>query len=626
MRRFAALLAVLVLGAPDVSSASGPDWRWRQILAVPRIGARLTAITVDEKDPQRIFVGTQEGTILRSTDGGVTWRELELRPFVTADRSLGLSSPGLPRLGDDPPEEFSVIVDAFDQEVGDRIGISSVADPFPVRPPWFFAGFLVTDRYTGINVLGAVTRSRARELKPVMRISICHGGPFPILVATSRDVYGSYDDGLTYVRLFANPGPVRIDHVLCAPGSPKDVAVATGIGLFRSNDGGLTFDQDLTAWPGQRATAVAFGPAEKGDGGRLYSASGSELFGGDLDDPNGLSYIYPNDASTAPWLPIWWMATTPDGEVWLATDDGVRMSPDKGKTWTTVSRTLFGRQSAWQVEVGENEVGQKRVAVMVNVQPTSLRGKYVSGLQDSVVLASDDRGETWFPFFHGLSRRTYRQLAALPSKEGRPGGWWIVTSGGVWTTYPAHVHDVIDEKAASWARTRLKTNPSLYTVLQEMLDHLELSNEEIVALMNAHRGAALIPRIDMRFEYDDNGFARIENRNFNTGPVSLRGLRHDIDELYTKPQVYFLVQATWWLGSLLSIDELKSPTRNRLHELRRQIQFATEDAWHERTTLLMQLSEGLRDPVQVGTTKARIEALEAMMSIWLGRDFMEDPK
>lgn len=617
MRSTAISLVTLVAMAPGFASAEPPEWKWRQILSVPRIGARLTAIAVDERDPQRIFIGTEEGTVLRSTDGGVTWRELELRPFVTADRSLGLRAPGLPQLGATTPEDFKIFVDAPDQEVGDRIGISSVADAFPVRPEFFYAGFVVEDAPFSVNVLGAVTRSRSKELKPVMRIAICPGAPFPILVATKRDLYGSYDDGLTYVRLFANAGPVDIDHVICAPGRPNDVAVATGIGLFRSSDGGLTFDQDLTAWPGQHATGLAYGPAVDGEGIRLYSASGSELFAGDVDDPEGLVPIYPNDASTAPWLPIWWMATTKDGEVWLATDDGVRMSPDKGKSFTTVARTLFSRQSVWQVEVGQNERGDKRVAVIINVQPRS-------ALQNSVIYSSDDGGETWHGFFTGLSRRTFRQMAAVDGRDGEPGGWWVVTSGGVWTTYPAERHLSIDGEAAAWADHRLKRTPGLYATLQEMLHNLDLSNEAIVDLQEAHRVSAWVPRIDMRFEYEENPKLSFESQSPNEGINAQRQLRQLDDLLLGPSHTYLLVQATWRLGSLLSIDELSSPTRNQLHELRRQISFATEDAWHERRQLLMNLSEGLADPVQVESTKIRIETLEAMMAIWLGHPYGDE--
>ncbi|MEQ8982677.1 MAG: hypothetical protein RL846_32325 [Deltaproteobacteria bacterium] len=614
MRATAILLVTVVATAAQTASAAPTEWKWRQILSVPRIGARLTAIAVDEQDPNRIFVGTQEGTVLRTTDGGVTWRELELRPFVVADRSLGLRAPGLPRLGATTPEDFKMFVDAPDQEVGDRIGISSVANPFEIKPSFFYAGFVVEETPPTVDVLSAVTRSRSSELKPVMRIAICPGAPYPNLDATKRDVYGSYDDGLTFVRLFANPGRTNIDHVLCAPGRPNDVAVATQIGLFRSRDGGLTFDQDLTAWPGQRATAVAYGPSKDIGDVRLYSAAGSELFAGDLDDPNGLTTVYPNDASTAPWLPIWWMATTKEGDVWLATDDGVRRSRDKGVTWETVARTLLSRQAVWQVEVGENEDGGRRVAIIINVQPRK-------ALQNSVIYASDDDGKTWHGFFTGLSRRTFRMMATVPSTAERPAGWWVATSGGIWTNWPSPAHLTIDGEAAAWADDRLSRTESLYDVLQEMLDNLDLSNEAIVELMHKHRVSAWVPRVDMRFEYTDRGFLDFEGQSPNAGINPIRILTQQNDLLWNRNLVYFLFQLSWRLGSLLSIDELNAYTRGPMHELRRQIQFATEDAWHERQQLLLNLSEGLSDPVQVESTKTRIEALEAMMAVWLGRPY-----
>lgn len=612
----ALLLALLASAASSAAEASDPpEWRWHQILSVPRIGSRLRTITVDQRDPRRIFVGTEEGTLLKTTDGGVTWVEVELRPFVLYDRSLGLRSPGLPRLGAETPNNFKVFVDPPSQEFTDRIPIPSVADPFPVRPEFFFAGFLATGDRPELSFIWDVTRSRYRWVIPVRRVALCPGGAYPVLVATKRDVFGSQDDGDTFVRLFANPGPVDISNVTCNPKNPNEVAVATGVGLFVSRDGGLTFDQDLDAWPGQAATAVAYGVDAKGRS-RLYSASGSEVFAGTPGVGKGMEYAYPTgDSSTAPWRDIWWIATTSSGGVWLATEDGARYSADYGANWSTAARTLLSRQDVAQVQIGEGEHGGTRIALMLNVEP-------VGELHDSVVYSSDDGGETWHPFFSGLSRRSLHQMDSVPSAAGHPAGWWVVTSGGVWTTYPAPAVRILDREAQDWARRRLAVTPALDTVLNAALDNTELSNERIHGIANAHRALNWVPRLDMLFElaaaryYEDKG-----REDPGTDNPIVR--RIPADGYYPGTTWAFFVQASWDIKDTIQLAEDFPPYRDTLHELRRQISFATEDAWHERVNILRQLDDGLSDPFQIETLKARIMGLEAMLDVWLGRPMAE---
>jgi hypothetical protein len=618
-RALALLLALAAVGVGvEAEATDAPEWRWRQILSVPRIGSRLRAITVDQRDPRRIFVGTEEGTLLKTSDGGVTWMEVELRPFVLYDRSLGLRSPGLPKLGETTPNNFKVYVDPPNQDFTDRIPIPSVADPFPIRPDFFFAGFLATGDRPDISFIWDVVRSRYKYVIPVRRIALCPGGVYPVLVATKRDVFGSQDDGDTFVRLFANPGPVDIDNMTCNPKNPNEVAVATGVGLFTSRDGGLTFDQDLDAWPGQAATAVAYGLDAQGRS-RLYSASGSEMFAGTPGKGAGMEYIYPTgDSSTAPWTDIWWIATTPKGEVWLATEDGARFSSDFGATWTTAARTLLSRQDVRHVQIGQNERGGTRIALMLNVEP-------VDALNDSIVYSSDDGGETWHPFFTGLSRRYHYQMDAVPAERGHPAGWWIVTSGGIWTTFPAAEVHGPDAEARDWAQRRLAVTPPLGDVLQSALHNTQLSNERIHAVADSHRALNWVPRIDALFELRQDRDV-VKNERLDTSPDAKSPYveRAPLDGgFYPTTTWAFFVQASWDIKDVIQLAEDFPPYRDTLHELRRQVSFAAEDAWHERMNLLRQLDDGLSDPFQIETLKARIMALEAMLDVWLGQPMAE---
>lgn len=634
--RFGAPLAVVVLAmlagpvGPAAAQSPPPQWRWRQILATPTIGGRLSAIAVDELDPDRIYIGTEEGTLVRSFDGGHTWREIELSQTTLKDRNMGLRQPGLPRLGATSPTDFQIFLDPPESTYEARLGPLFDTLFFSLRPGFVFAGFLPPAETFPQTLLEDAARSRRVYTTPVRRIAICPGNIFSLLVATSREVYGSPDDGLTYVRLFALPGrdpitartrspPTMVDHVACARSDPRRVAVATRIGLFLSTDGGLSFDQNLSGWPGQRVTALAYAPpASSADNPSLFSASGHQLFAGDPDSSAGLVSVYPDfkNAATAPWKAIRWISAARDGEIWLATDDGVRRSPDGGVNWQTAARTLFERQQIRQVEVGTSDTGARRVVVMSR----------------DWVYATDDAGISWHPFFHGITRRSFTQLATVQE----PGGgsrWWVTTSGGVWTTGgSAQPPGDVDHATAKWAKAEIATTPPMTEVMRATLDSVGVSSERIEGTIDQIRSSNLLPRLDVIAQLsrriDAGRQAQVGTSGAGLPPmgpnwlpthqnVDLGSWTRDVDE--NREQFSVFVQATWELYyTNLAIERFTAP-RRQLHELRRQVGFATEDAWHERMLHLEALAAGLTDPIEITTKRARIEALEAILETWLRR-------
>ncbi len=621
--------------SPAPGSAAPPpyaSWRWRRVFSHPRIGGRLTAIAVDPTDPARIVVGSEEGTVFQSFDGGATWDERPLYPFVTTDRSLGLQVPGLPRLGGFIAPSLQVLVfPPFRRQVG-ILGMPYAGydptmprrfGPLPLNAepvaegitaqgeaptstfPEFMQTYFVRTGAGAPDLLASVTRSRRGETQPVRAIQFCPGNDFPLLVATKRNLYGSADGGLTYIRLYAIPGRVDLHWVACAEDAPNRVALATSFGLYRSRDGGLTFDLETSGWPGAAVTAVAYGQGES-----LFVANGSLLFRGDPDSAQGQVMVYPDyeNNDTAPWRTIRWIEVTESNQIWLATDDGVRGSLDGGDGWTVPARLLFSRRPIPQVVVGNNEVGGERVAVMVGPGPAGVQG---------AVYASDDGGESWFPFFQGITRRSLQRMAAARGPSGGTPRWYVAAGHEVWATLEPGAERggfVGDPAVAGWARAELQRQPPLQVVTEIALERTGLGAREVQSFTDGLSSRAWIPRIDLVFDLSSTdellAWAEQPTPRF-------------ADEQSRTVVWQLFVQGTWYFRDLALVNEEIDSFQNRVHELRRQVIFAVEDAWRERTQHLRRIAGGRLDDYQAEVLRMRIETIDALLETWLGGPMSE---
>lgn len=580
---------------PDTASGR-PDWRWRQVLSTQSIGSRLTAITVDPDDPRRIFVGTEEGRILLTEDTGVTWSALETNPFNVEDRELMLIAPGLPELGGATPSPLRIFYDPPEARYIDRVFVTGVQlVQFSTFPSSLVVGFIPVGVGVPQDLLALASRSRRAETEPVRRIAVCPGNIYSLLVASKYDLYGSSDGGTSYVRLFGIPG-VELSHVVCSPNDPQQVYVSTGFGLFRSLDGGRSFDQLLVGWPGAPATAIALPPGEEGESQKLFAAWGSQLWVGDPDSDAGLELLYPDygNTDTAPWSDIRWIDVTRRGSVWMATDDGIRVSLDGSTSWKALARSLFEREPSRQILVGPNEDGGERVAVVLG----------------GWVYSSDDKGANWHPFFHGTTRRDFKQMAVSYGRGDSPPGWWIVTAGSVWTTVPPErPFDPEAEPYRRWARERLASTPPMGQVQEKVLSTLRLSAGQISKFNRSARRRNFAPIFSMLFTHNSRPVTVNQVGVRSNLLISNRNTADKNWELYA--QLY------WTLKGLMMADEEYNVFQNRITDLRNQVRFVVEDSWRERYLLLQRIANGETDAVQAASLKERILGLEAIIEIWM---------
>lgn len=617
-----------LIAGNDLTLPQGPqpaaEWTWRQILSSPRIGGQFTSISVDPKNPQRIFLGTQENTVLRSLDGGVTWRELEVSPFVNPAMNIRPAAPGLPRLGEQLNLGLSFFVDpAFQKKPADRILIFFSTLFGSLNPRFWSIGFQPYTPPPKQTLLWDSTRRQSTF--SVRRIAICPGAEFPLVVATWTELLGSQDDGLSYVRLLRVPGR-SIRHVECSRSNPNDMIAATSYGPFLSHDGGVTWDQDLTGWPGQLSAAVAF---DRTVPRRVHIATNHLLYSGDPNSDEGLRLVYPdfNNTKTAPWKVINWIEPTKKG-VFLGTDDGMRVSYDAGESWENVNPLLTSRLIVRQITMGSSEAGTPRLVAILRDCPLPERKRdgvlLRQSCRQSHLSASDDLGETWFPYFLGMTRRQIYQIAAAPpSSTTTAPRWWAVAGAELWATVPARLRDegTVDRKSARWARAKLLRNPTLDEVVHAALNASGVSAEKIHALFTKLRNRNYFPRYHFTFRMAFDSYRNETERDL-TEPFIL-------NDSFQRTTVDVITWAKWRLQFLGFNRREASGTRKHLHELLRRLEFMMTDAWHERRLLLGAIGRGMTDRLQVQVWKARIDALEAFMEIWMRREldsFEADPK
>src|SRR5262249_25517680 len=144
-------------------------------------------------------------------------------------------------------------------------------------------------------------------------------------------------------------------------------------------------------------------------------------------------------------------------------------------------------------------------------------------------------------------------------------------------------------------------------------ERMQLSVAHLNALDARARRAALAPRIDVTLALANGAYlARAMARITET---------LDVDVARAAPQLGVYVQATWFLADAFYREVHLN--RTGLYDLRREVGFEIDDAWHERRLHLEALAQGRGgDAYQQAVRRVRIEVLEAIIRTWLGRPML----
>jgi photosystem II stability/assembly factor-like uncharacterized protein len=396
---------------PDVVFAGAFNGVWRSTdgahtwTRLREVGWGVFAIARDPSDPSRFLAATGSGGVLRSEDGGATWKPSNRG--LTYDPAEGIGSVAF-----DPTGSRSF--------VGTRGG-DGVAVSHDGGRSWSPSNDGLSARWISSVATGPGDRVLAGESGPAtMWTSLDEGATWadstpesrgyagvdaivvhprrPGVVATlaDRTVSVTFDGGTTWTG-FEVPYSWGFPHLVRDPFVPSTLYLA-GEGLLRSSDGGRTWRRRSPVDPwGTLGTLVA----DPGDRGRLFALAHGGVI---RSDDGGTSWRHLHGPRLNSILDGMAIAPEPPFTLYLAVDAHVWRTSDGGLTWRHERTGVVD-------------------ADMIAVDPTDAQVVYAAGYDG--VIASTDGGVTWT----SLGQPPGRLLGLTVSTDG--GTLYVATSGGV---------------------------------------------------------------------------------------------------------------------------------------------------------------------------------------------------
>ena len=347
--RFHALLACVVLAfALGATPSQTRSW-----VPVGAPGGNVRTLTMDPRDPRRIYLGTAEGILYRSDDGGQRWRRL---------------NPGFPLRGS-----------SLDEIVVDSHGV-------------VFVGYWqVRERGGGVarSTDGGQTFTLLKgiEGQSVRALALAPSDSRIIAAGTLTGVFLSRDSGMAWTRItprghsdLRNFGSLAFD-----PTDPRVLYAGTRHLAWKTVNGGASWtpihrgmidDSDvMTLTADTRDSRTVFATACSG----IYRSTGG---GAEWTKLRGIPFSARRTRA--------FRQDDEDPNLLLAgTTQGLWISEDNGGTWSlTTSKQL-----------------------VINAVVAQPGGTILLGTEGAGVLRSTDRGRTWVSSNTGFSERFVSDLA-----------------------------------------------------------------------------------------------------------------------------------------------------------------------------------------------------------------------
>jgi photosystem II stability/assembly factor-like uncharacterized protein len=360
---------LLLLATPRLQAQS-----W---MAVGPPGGDVRELAADPRDPRRIYLGTADGIVYRSDDGGMKWRRL---------------SPGFPHRGASldeivvDPRSGAVLVGYWDV-AGNGGGIARSDDggkTFTMLP----------------GIAGQSVRALAQAAS----------NPDVLVAGTIGGVFRSVDFGKTWQRISPEDQAElkNVESVAVDPASPDVVYVGTWHLPWKTSDGGANWELIHTGMIDD--SDVFTMTVDRWSSRKVYATACSGIYRS-ADGAGKWTRIRGIPASSRRTRSF---AQSPDNQdvFYAGTTEGLWISEDGTATW---------RQATPK-------------SVVVNSVLAQVGGLLLLGTDGAGVLRSSDGGRSWFTSNQGFSERFVSRIVFDPAgRRVLTGIWGDRNHGGVFT-------------------------------------------------------------------------------------------------------------------------------------------------------------------------------------------------
>jgi photosystem II stability/assembly factor-like uncharacterized protein len=408
------LLLVFSFGAPCATSQT-----WKPL---GPSGGDVRALASDPARPSVVYLGTTDGHIFGSEDGGRRWRLLGM---VGASRNAIVTS-----ILVDPREPTTLFASSWTREKqGESGGIYRSSDggrswrefglaghavralvAAPSDPDTLVAGALdgLFRSHDAGKSWELITPAHDPELRNFDSLAVDPRNPEIIYAGTFHLPWKTTDGGQDWVAIYE--GMIDDSDVLSLavnPSNPEEIFASACSGIYRSDDAGLHWKQ-IQGIPdsSKRTLVIRFDPANPGT---LYAGTTDGVWksttGGD----------HWRRASASDWV-INSLLVLPA----IDASGSFRVLLGTEQQGVLISEGMSGK-----FEPANDGFEHRRiVSLTLDSENPGRLGAVLANASDAIV-TTDDAGETWSPLGSGLASASVRRLYSTPD------GWWAaLTSGG----------------------------------------------------------------------------------------------------------------------------------------------------------------------------------------------------
>ncbi len=300
-RRYLLISGLLLLFATiAIIFGGGSGQTWQNLTAFP---GHPLVVLIDPQNTQRVYVGTEQGQVLTSLDGGQTWAPQQRGLPAGAAISALLMTPADAQL-------FA----------GTSAGV-----------------FVSTDNG---QTWTAMSQGLPNDTVDALTIAASNGSTVLLAGTTVHGVYRSTNLGQSWVPVVSGlPTRADIYTLTTAPLGKQIFAGLIGDGIAVSADGGLTWQADSTGIPhGTDVFTLLITPDHQGNPAHYYAGTSVGLF----VSADGMNWTAGGTGLGQTRILALISDPLSTQLLYAGTDNGVFESGDSGATWRMVAHGLAG--------------------------------------------------------------------------------------------------------------------------------------------------------------------------------------------------------------------------------------------------------------------------------------------